>query len=128
MKKIIMTLMLIIGITFVFTATNNVFALSASEMKGQADNWLEQGGANATITTGKAWLKLKPIGQILVAVASVVLVISFMYLGIKYMIADPSGKADVKQRLIWLVIATVVVYGGVGIFTIIVRVMNSVLA
>ena len=126
MKKIIMTLIVVIALIFV--ATNDVFALSASEMKGQADNWLEQGGANATITTGKAWLKLKPIGQILVGIASAVLVVCFMYLGIKYMIADPSGKADVKQRLIWLVIATVVIYGGVGIFTIIVNVMNSVLA
>ena len=47
MKKIIMTLIVVIALIFV--ATNDVFALSASEMKGQADNWLEQGGANATI-------------------------------------------------------------------------------
>lgn len=51
-----------------------------------------------------------------------------MFLGVKYMFADPSGKADVKQRLIWLVIATVVIYGGVGIFTLVVTLMNSILA
>ena len=44
------------------------------------------------------------------------------------MSADPSGKADVKQKLIGLVIATVVIYGGIGLFTIIINVMNGIFA
>ena len=44
------------------------------------------------------------------------------------MITDPQGKADIKQKLIGLVIATVIIYGGVGIFTIIINLFNSIFA
>ena len=69
-----------------------------------------------------------PIAQILLAIASVVLVIAYMYLGIQYMITDPQGKADIKQKLIGLVIATVIIYGGIGIFTVIINLFNSIFA
>lgn len=126
MKKIKNILIILSIIMIMFCANNQVFA-SAGKWKGQADSWLQNGMQNTPITTQEAWSKLLPVGQVLVAIASVVLVICFMYLGIKYMAADPSGKADVKQKLIGLVIATVVVYGGIGIFTIIVNLMNSIL-
>lgn len=127
MKKIKNILVIISIVMCIYFASNEVYA-SASEWKGQADKWLQNGMQNPPITTEEAWAKLLPIGQILVVVASVVLVICFMYLGIKYMTADPSGKADVKQKLIGLVVATVVIYGGMGIFAIIVNLMNSILA
>lgn len=127
MKKTIKILLITICAIFVLSITNNTFAMSASDIKGVADDWLQRGEQSATITTNEAWNKIVPIGQLLVSIASVVLVICYMYIGIKYMMADPSGKADVKQRLIWLVIATVLIYGGVGIFTIVVNLMNSIL-
>lgn len=127
MKKIKNILVIISIVMCIYFASNEVYA-SASQWKGQADHWLQNGMQNPPITTEEAWAKLLPIGQILVVVASVVLVICFMYLGIKYMTADPSGKADVKQKLIGLVVATVVIYGGMGIFAIIVNLMNSILA
>lgn len=124
LKTIIMsTIMLAI-----LLAGSQVFALSASSIIGDANQWLNEGASDSKISTDEAWAVLKPIGQILVAIGSVVLVICFMYLGIKYMSADPSGKADVKQKLIGLVIATVVIYGGIGLFTIIINLMNGIFA
>lgn len=124
LKTIIMsTIMLAILLT-----GSQVFALSASSIIGDANQWLNEGASDSKISTDEAWEVLKPIGQILVAIGSVVLVICFMYLGIKYMSADPSGKADVKQKLIGLVIATVVIYGGIGLFTIIINLMNGIFA
>ena len=114
-KKILVSIVCIIAISGI---TNSVFALSGSEIKDKADSWINQGNQNTPpITTEEAW-----------SIASIILVICYMFLGVKYMFADPSGKADVKQRLIWLVIATVVIYGGVGIFTLVVTLMNSILA
>jgi ABC-type Na+ efflux pump permease subunit len=127
MKKVKNILIVLSIIMCIYCTGNKVYA-SAGQWKGQADSWLQNGMQNPPITTEEAWEKLLPIGQILVAIASVVLVICFMYLGIKYMTADPSGKADVKQKLIGLVVATVVIYGGMGIFAIIVNLMNSILA
>lgn len=124
LKAIIMsTIMLVI-----LLAGSQVFAMSASSIIGDANQWINDGASDSKISTDEAWEVLKPIGQILVAIGSVVLVICFMYLGIKYMSADPSGKADVKQKLIGLVIATVVIYGGIGLFTIIINVMNGIFA
>lgn len=128
MKKLTITLLLIIIITSLLGANNKTFALSGGMIKSDADAWISQGSANTPITTQEAWQKLMPVGRVLVSVASVVLVICYMYLGLRYMLADPSGKADVKVRLIWLVIATVLIYGGVGIFTVVVNLMNSILS
>ena len=105
---------------------NKVFALQ--NIKDAGDNFLQQGSASSPITTEEAWQELLPIAQILLAIASVVLVIAYMYLGIQYMITDPQGKADIKQKLIGLVIATVIIYGGVGLFTIIINLFNSIFA
>ena len=106
--------------------SNKVFALQ--NIKDAGDNFLHQGSASSPITTEEAWQELLPIAQILLAIASVVLVIAYMYLGIQYMITDPQGKADIKQKLIGLVIATVIIYGGVGLFTIIINLFNSIFA
>lgn len=119
-KKIVLTIILISMIMF------NSRALALSDLKDEADKFIDSGSASAPITTNDAWEILRPIAQILVGIASVVLVIAYMYLGIQYMITDPSGKANIKQKLIGLVIATVLIYGGIGIFTIIINLFNSI--
>jgi len=127
MKKTIKTAVISIITAIILLASNSVFAMSGTDIKQNADDWLNRGSQNTPITTDEAWTKLIPVGRILVSIASVILVVCYMYLGIKYMMADPSGKADVKQRLIYLVIATTLIYGGVGIFTVVVNLMNSIL-
>ena len=126
MKKIlrITTILVVTFITILFS--NKVFALS--DIKDAGDSFRSQGSTSSPITTQEAWDTLKPIAQILLAIASVVLVIAYMYLGIQYMITDPSGKADIKQKLMGLVIATLLIYGGIGIFTIIINLFNSIFA
>lgn len=117
----------IILITFItIFCSNRVFALQ--NIKAEGDNFLNKGTSSAPITIDEAWEKLVPIAQVLLAIASVVLVIAYMYLGIQYMITDPQGKANIKQKLIGLVVATVIIYGGVGIFTIIITLFNSIFA
>lgn len=117
----------IIFITFItILCSNRVFALQ--NIKAEGDNFLNKGSSSTPITIDEAWEKLVPIAQVLLAIASVVLVIAYMYLGIQYMITDPQGKANIKQKLIGLVVATIIIYGGVGIFTIIITLFNSIFA
>ena len=113
-------------IIFIILFSNKVWALQ--NIKDAGDSFLNKGMTSAPITVDEAWQKLLPIGQVLIAIASIVLVITYMYLGIQYMITDPQGKANIKQRLIGLVLATVIIYGGVGIFTIIITLFNSIFA
>lgn len=125
MKKIKKVLYIIILIAIIFSS-NQVFALQ--NIKDAGDDFISQGSTSSVITTEEAWNILRPIGQVLVAIASVVLVIAYMYLGIQYMITDPQGKANIKQKLIGLVIATVLIYGATGLFAIIINLGNSIFA
>ena len=48
-------------------------------------------------------------------------------LGIKYMLApDANERAKIKSNLIWFVIAMFIVYGGVGIYNIVIRTLNGI--
>ena len=122
LKKSIAPIITLMAIMF----NNEVFAFG--DIKEDGDSFISKGSTSSPITVQEAWDNLLPIAQILLAIASVVLVIAYMYLGIQYMITDPQGKADIKQKLIGLVIATVVIYGGVGIFTLIINLFNSIFA
>ena len=125
MKKTIKIIILVS--LLLIPVTNFSLASTAGSIISDADKWLNKGSNNSPITTQTAWDKLSPIASILMAIATGVLVVMYMWLGIKYMMTDPNGKADIKQKLIGLVIATVVVYGGMGLFTIIVNLLNSIL-
>lgn len=126
MKKILKRITIPITTFMTILFSNKVFAFG--DIKDAGDSFISQGSASSPISVQEAWDQLLPIAQILLAIASVVLVIAYMYLGIQYMITDPQGKADIKQKLIGLVIATVVIYGGVGIFTLIINLFNSIFA
>lgn len=126
MKSFLKKSTIIIVTLIMMLFSNKVFALQ--NIKDAGDNFINTGSASAPITVDEAWNKLFPIAQVLLAIASIVLVITYMYLGIQYMMTDPQGKANIKQKLIGLVIATVIVYGGVGIFTIIITLFNSIFA
>ena len=128
MKRKLKRITLILLLTLTIALSNNLLVANASTMLEDADEWLQNGAQNPPITPGDVWPELQPIAQILITIGAIVVVGCFMRLGIKYMTADPSGKADIKQKLIGLVIATVIIFGGIGIFTIIVNLFNGIFA
>ena len=105
---------------------------SFGELKEEVDDWLDRGAAGLdgtnkqTITTQDAINAFLPVGRVLVGIATIVLVVVGLIFGVKYMIAGANDKAQLKQKLIYYVISIVLVYGAVGIFTIIVNVMNAI--
>lgn len=127
-RKISKFIIILLSILAIVTIFPNVSTVNASDIFSQADDWLEKGSQNPPITSDEVWKELASIAQMLMAVGAVVVVACFMWLGIKYMTTDPGGKADVKQKLIGLVIATVIVFGGLSIFTIVVNLFNGIFA
>lgn len=101
---------------------------SFSDWQHQAENFISMGKQNQTITTQDAITTLLPAGRLLVGIATIVLVIVGSIMGVKYMISGANEKAQLKQKLIYYVISVVLVYGAVGIFTLVVGLMNSILA
>ena len=66
------------------------------------------------------------IGQLLLVIGLGVAVGVGMYLGFKYMMSGADAKAKVKERLIYYVIAIVLLVSAVGITKMIVSIGDSI--
>ncbi len=59
------------------------------------------------------------IGQVLVAVGIVTLLITSAIMAIRWIVATPDKQAKLKEQLIGLVIAAIVIFGAVGIWNLV---------
>jgi len=101
-------------------------SLDLDSMKSDADSFISNGKSNQKITTGDVKKEVLSIANILVGVASIVFVVVGSILGVQYMMGTPDKKSELKQKLIWFIVAIVLVYGAVGIYNIIVRIMENI--
>ena len=98
--------------------------ISWGSIKSAADQFISKGG-QGEISISRAQSDLIPIGQILLAIAIGVLLIVGAIMGVKYMISGADERANMKQKLIWYIVAAVLVFGSVGIYNIVVGTINS---
>ncbi|MBR2705594.1 MAG: hypothetical protein IKG14_00825 [Clostridia bacterium] len=98
--------------------------LSWSKIQGEAQGFIERGG-NGEIDISKAQADLLPIGNILMGIGIAVLLVVGPIMGVKYMLSGADEKANMKQKLIWFVIAAVLIFGAGGIYNIVVSLINS---
>ena len=108
--RVILITFLILFCVFSFSYVQ-AEGLSMDSIWQQGQSFIEQGKSKETISTDSLKTNLIPIAQILVGIATVVLVIVTLIMGIKYMVSKPDDKAKLKQQLVGLVIATAVVFG-----------------
>ncbi len=102
--------------------------------EGEFSDWREQANeffsradeSESGISMAKAIEIFLPIGRVLVGIASIVLVVVGLIMGVKYMISGSNEKAQLKQKLIYYIISIVLVYGAVGIFSLIINIMNNI--
>lgn len=88
---------------------------------GGADEFITKGSQLAgTRGESDAAAAVNEVGAMMVNIAGYILVIGVIIVGIKYMMANPEGKAKLKGQLIGLLIATVVIYGAKFIWSTIV--------
>ncbi|MCR5146725.1 MAG: pilin [Clostridia bacterium] len=114
------------------TKTTETQALKKSEAKGMNDvlkaasAWIN--GAEKTNNTEVEDFvtQFVGIGQILVTIAIVVLLIVIGITGIRWITASPEKQAKLKEQLIGLVVATVVIFGAVGIWNLVRGIMKKV--
>lgn len=67
------------------------------------------------ITIESAASDLQPVTNILFTIATTILVITGLVLGIKYMMSEPNDKSKIKEKVIWYFVAVILVYAGVAI-------------
>lgn len=99
---------------------------SFDEMKTSINSFNEHGKkGNSGISSDDMGNVIVPIVNILTAIGVMVLVGVTIIMGIKYMFASPEEAAKLKQQLIGLVVAGVVILGATAIWKIVYSVINS---
>lgn len=143
-KKVfqIISILLIIGLIFINSISLGAQAQDSQGTKSTIDPSVREGetegsdiiaeGKNFTeatpvITIEEVISKVIPIGRILVAIATGVVIIVGLIMGLKYMIAGADEKANLKEKLIWYIISIAIIFGAVSIVTIITKTMQSVI-
>ena len=126
-RKITKIFILTILLLMILGTFSKVFCFSLDDIFNSGKNFIDRGSQNATITTTEAINAFVPIGITLVGIATIVLVVVGLIMGVKYMISGADQKAQLKQRLIYFVISVVLVYGATGIFALIIQIFNSIL-
>ena len=118
-----------IAIIWAIFCINNKAVYAGTSVPGifsSAKSFIEQGKAGATVDTGVIAKDLGGLGQILLVIGLGVAVGVGMYLGFKYMMSGADEKAKVKERLIYYVIAIVLLVSAVGITKMIVSIGDSI--
>ena len=101
-------------------------ASSLGEMVNSAQGFLKAGKKNAVnVNTTGITDNFLGLGQALTTVGGGVLVAVMTYMGIKYLISSPDKQAALKQQLIGVVFAGIVIFGSYGIWYIVITIART---
>lgn len=122
-KKVVRFLIILMISIFVISISLEVLATSSaiSAMNGMAGATVEDG-------TGKIGKILNSIIGIIQVAGTGISMIMVTLLGIKYIMAAPSDKADVKKQIAPLVIGAIILFASVNLVGIIADVADSTLS
>lgn len=127
MKKKIIGIVFLAIVFLFFVNANISFAVSLESMEKDAKDFIQKGEDNSgdlSAVVGTVTDNFQGLGQILTIVGAGVLVAVVSYMGIKYMISPPDKQADLKNRLIYVVVAGIVIFGAYGIWRAILSVVS----
>lgn len=112
--KIIYNIMIIFMLLIIPMKT---FAMdSLGDMVSDAEAFIQKGSETETIKESDLKAFVNPVGQILTSLATAILVIVTVVMGIKYMLSGPEEQGKLKKQLIGLVVSTLVVFGAQAIW------------
>ncbi len=119
--KIILVTITILSILLMLGG--NIFASGTSE-NDFAKQYLQGGGENNDITR-----KIGGIGNTILsifqAVGTIIAVIMLVWLGIKYIMASPDGKAEIKKQAFAYILGALLLFGASWIVPIIATVVSK---
>ena len=85
-------------------------------VEGQANKFIAAGGNNSIDLTSGAEGAVEGIGQVLTTIGIAIILVGFLVLGIKYMVASPEEAAKIKKQIVGLSISAVVLFGAFSIW------------
>ena len=115
-KKVILIIALLMVVSFIIP--NDSLALD--DMIKQANDFVSTGQTNAKndgVDPDAIAKEFIPLGQLLTIIGMGVMIAATTFMGIKYLTASPEGQAKLKEQLIGLVVAGIVVFGAYHIWS-----------
>lgn len=121
MKKITIILVTFLILFMVFSnftivKADSLWETIQSQAKDFKNHGEEKGEGDPDITSTQISNIALPIFQFMITIATIVVTIVTVIMGIKYITANPEGKAKLKQQLIGLVVSIIVIWGAYGIW------------
>lgn len=126
MKKHVIKI-LIITLILLISFANFSLAIDFSK----ADEFIKKGLQKANednISVEEVGKEFAAIGKSLRVIGAGTVVIATAYMGILYMISPPERQAKLKQQLIGLVVAAIVIFGGYYIWQMVTTALDSMTA
>lgn len=129
-KKKFLLVLLIVNILTAIVCFNKfeAKATTLTDMESQASKFIKKGEKNAGDMSGVTKSITKNfigLGQILTMIGAGVMVIVVSYMGIKYLISPPDKQAALKQQLIGVLVAGIVIFGAYGIWSAVLGVVSN---
>ena len=105
---------------------NNSEKASLQDVIDAGNNWIDLGEKEqGSLTVDYFAEQFVGIGQLLVAIAVVVILIVTVITAFNWITASPDKQAKLKQQLIGLVISIIVIFGAVGIWNFVKGIMEN---
>lgn len=123
-KKIILIIIVLMLVSFLIP-NNTVAATELSDMMNQARSFISTGAKGNGVKPDEIAKEFVPLGQILTTIGMGVMIAATTFLGIKYLTASPEGQAKLKEQLIGLVVAGIVVFGAYYIWKLAVEIVSK---
>lgn len=123
MKKICKIIIVFLIILNLYSITFNVQAL---DIWGQGENFLDEGSER---TEGFDWEQVNEefmgIVDFLWALGLLVVLVSTVVLGIKYMLVNPNEKSRIKQATTPYILGVVIIFGAVTIWKLVIDILEG---
>ncbi len=128
-KKFLILLMVInIATTILYLSNFEVEATTITEMETQASSFISKGSSEATglnDVVGSITKNFTGLGQFLTMIGAGVMVAVVSYMGIKYIVSPPDKQGALKQQLIGVVVAGIVIFGAYGIWKTVLTIVSN---
>ncbi len=128
-KKII-TIIMIIGIIINIMQGYSLATSfpSFSEIVQSGQEFIQKGSSDGSETFSDEDISdlTVPLANMLTAIGTIIIVIALIFLGIKYILATPEQAAKLKQQLVGVFVAGVIIFGAVTIWRIMYTIMNDI--
>ncbi len=124
MKKVIVSIILFM--TIVLSGQVAMAINGLDDIINRGDNFVNQGDPNNAISENNVKEVSDGIFAIVVVIGIVVAIVAAVVIGVQFVTASVEEKAQLKEKLIPLLVGAAIIFGAVGIWRLVVNILQGV--